>query len=229
MRARRALVPLLALLAAAALAACGGGGSSTASTTSTAATSGPSASATTPPPPVGASGRSGGRSSGTHSSSGAAPVNPNSKGSAGFVAPTGDNSIPNFGAEAASADRSRAEVALRAYLAARARGDWPAACSGLAASVRKQVQAFAGAAKGKAKGCAPLYKALSAGAPAAARANAFTHGLASLRVKGQSGFALFYGPHSQKYVMPMTSEGGKWRMTQLAPIAYPLGAPTKAP
>jgi hypothetical protein len=30
-------------------------------------------------------------------------------------------------------------------------------------------------------------------------------------------------------VMPMASEGGEWKVTQLAPMAYPLGAPAHAP
>jgi hypothetical protein len=51
-------------------------------------------------------------------------------------------------------------------------------------------------------------------------------GLAALRVKGDKAFALFYGPHAQQYMMPMVREGGAWKVTQLAPMAYPpAGSP----
>ena len=60
------------------------------------------------------------------------------------------------------------------------------------------------------------------------RAEAALRGpILTLRIKGQSGFALFYGLHRQKYVMPMAREGGAWKVTQLAPIAYPLGSETQ--
>ena len=145
------------------------------------------------------------------------------EGSAPFRVKVGDNSIPDFGSEAATSDRSRAAAALAAYLTARAKGDWSAACPYLAIPVRAQLERLASASKGKVKGCAAALTALEAGSPPAARADVFTHGLAALRLKGGHGFALFYGPHTQQYVMPLASEGGAWRFTQLAPIAYPLG------
>jgi len=58
---------------------------------------------------------------------------------------------------------------------------------------------------------------------------AATRGVAALRVKGKGAFALFHGPNASKYVMPMVNEGGAWKMSQLAPVAYPLGAPGAAP
>ncbi len=142
-----------------------------------------------------------------------------------FLVPRGDNSIPTFGSESTDSDRRRAEATLRAYLQARARGDWQAACAGLAATTREGIERLGGASK---KGCAALYAALSSRIPAAQRANPLTGSLVSLRVKHTSGFALFYGPKgkAEKYVMPMAREGGAWKVTQLAPIPYPLGAPT---
>jgi hypothetical protein len=44
----------------------------------------------------------------------------------------------------------------------------------------------------------------------------------ALRVKGKSAFVLFDGPKASKYVMPMLSEAGAWKVSQLAPLAYPL-------
>ncbi len=167
----------------------------------------------------------------SHSQSSSRPSgsgNPSKEGSAPFRVRTGDNSIPNYGTEVPASERGDATAALSGYLAARARGDWSTACSYLGGATRRQLQVLAGGSKGKHKGCVGTYAMLSARVPAAERANPLTGGLASLRVKGEKAFALFYGPHSQKYVMPMAIEGGAWKVTQLAPIAYPLGAPTTA-
>ncbi len=34
---------------------------------------------------------------------------------------------------------------------------------------------------------------------------------------------LFYGPKRQQYMMPMVSEGGAWKVNQIAPLPYPVG------
>lgn len=221
---RGALCLGLAALGSLGLAACGSGaGSSTSSTTtatnpSTTTVTAPSAKTPSakPSPPHGSEEAP----SAARQKAGAAKP---------FVEPHADNSIPTFGSESTDSDRSRAEAALRAYLTARAKGDWAGACSHLAASMGKQLQALAGAAKGKPNGCAAVYAALTGRAPASTRANPLTSGLLSLRIKGTQGFALWVGPHGQRYVMPMAREGSEWKVTQLAPIAYPLGSTPTAP
>lgn len=217
MRAATKLASALALtaLAALALTACGRGGSSTspsAAQRTTTATTVPSTT-TTAAKPAAKSPHTAHSATSSH------------EGSAPFRVASGDNSIPDFGAEASSSERDRATSALSAYLKARAAGRWSSACIYLSSSARAGIERFAGASKPK-KSCGQILAALSGSAPASARADTLIGGLASLRVKAPSAFALYYGPHSQKYVMSMRSEGGAWRVTQLAPIAYPLGSPT---
>ena len=36
----------------------------------------------------------------------------------------------------------------------------------------------------------------------------------------QKGFALFYGPARQQFMMPMVREAGSWKVSQSIPIAY---------
>lgn len=162
-------------------------------------------------------------------SPGSASRGSNAGGARGFIEPHGDNSIPTYGAEAPASEERQAEATLGAYLRARGGGDWGGACSYLTAAMRSQLERLAAAARGKSKGCGAILKAFSGRGPASTRANPLTHGLTSLRVKGRTAFALFYGPHGQKYVMPMAHEGGAWKVTQLAPIAYPPGAPSRSP
>ena len=86
----------------------------------------------------------------------------------------------------------------------------------------------AGAAAGATRSCAKVLAALSRG-PASIRADTLTGGLAVLRVQGTIAFALWHGPGASKYVMPMRNEGGAWKVTEFAPLPYPLGAPASAP
>jgi hypothetical protein len=92
-------------------------------------------------------------------------------------------------------------------------------------SVRGQLETLAKAFKkaGKHANCALVLGALEAHTPPVARAVA-PQGIASLRLKGANGFALFYGPHRQQYFMPMAQEGGAWKVGQIAPVPYPPGS-----
>jgi hypothetical protein len=98
----------------------------------------------------------------------------------------------------------------------------------MAASTQKQLALLVRAApRGKAKGCVGGYAAFSEHAPPSERANPLTGSVTSFRIKGDKGFALFIGPHEQKYAMPMVSEAGAWKVTQIQPVPYPPGAPVR--
>jgi hypothetical protein len=219
---------LAAFLLAIGLAACGGGSSSS-STASTAAPSAASTATTTPPAGANPAGKAAAKPAAGETGGKASRPSPPSGPAAAFHTPHGDNSIPNYGAEAPASQRAGATAALRRYLVARAGGEWSTACAYLGGTVRSQLETLVKASGGKAKGCAAAYAILSAHIPAAQRANPLSGALAVLRVKGEKAFALFYGPHNQKYMMPMAREGGAWKVNQIAPVAYPLGAPTHAP
>ena len=140
--------------------------------------------------------------------------------------PHADNSIPDYGTEAPTSERERAASEIGAYLTVRAEGNWAAACTYLSKPTRQGFEHLAASSSsGKAAGCAKIYAALSSRVPTSERANTLIHGLSSLRAKGVNGFALYVGPHGQQYVMPVRHEGGQWKVTQLSPIAYPVGAP----
>lgn len=213
-RAAGLLFLFLAVLATAGLTACGGGSGSTSSTSTQSvpnaiSTSAPTTTTSAAKPP------SASHSSGSASSGGT--------GSAGFRAKGADNSIPDYGAEASASERDRAAAALSAYLQARSKGEWGRTCPYLSASLSARIKQLGAASKPE-QSCAAVIATYSRG-PAASHADTLTHGLAALRVKGQSAFALYYGPRRQKYVMPMASEAGTWKVTQLSPIAYPPGTP----
>jgi hypothetical protein len=224
---------LAALLAAAALAgglaACGGGGGGSTSTASSEtatraeSTSAPTTAAQAPEPkrPTERSPRHAHRESPR-----IAPALKRKAGAAApFLVPHADNSVPTYGSEASASQRAGAEAALAAFLAARARGDWANACAYLAASTRSRLEQLAKPSNGKPAGCGPILKMFAGSGPPASLADPLTGGLLSLRVKGASAFALWVGPKRQEYAMPMASEGGAWKVTQIAPLPYPPGTP----
>lgn len=243
-RGRVLAVLLAAVLAAVGLAACGGGSSTStpaasagstpaattpATTPTTPATTTPTRTSTATTPTASAKpAESAPRSPSSSSSS--SPSGGSGGGAASFRAPSGDNSIPDYGSEAPPSERERATAALAAFLRARAGGDWATACTYLAAATRTQLERFLGAAKAKqAGGCARVLGELSKGSAAHAETLTLAGGVVALRIKGTSAFALFHGPKSSKYVMPMRSEGGAWKMSQLAPLPYPLGSTGATP
>jgi hypothetical protein len=174
------------------LSACGGGASATQSTQAT----------TTAPPPEAATPA---ELTATRKQAGRATP---------FVEAKADNSIPTYGDEASARQRATARASIVAYLKARQQEDWTASCEALSKSTRA---GFVKLAKGKAT-CPAVIAALSKGADLS---DPLSGPLLSLRVQGPHGFALFYGPGGQKYVMPVRGEAGAWKPTELSAIAYP--------
>jgi hypothetical protein len=195
-----------ALALALVLASCGG---SSGSTTASTAPAPASRTATSTMPTAAAPGRSSPSRRPAHARPARSSAKPKRRG------PT----VLTYGAEASPSRRSGAAQVLHSYLEARARGEWPVACSYLAVPERRQVEALT-AASGRGEGCPGAYAALYAAAPASQRANPFA-GLSALRVKGRHGSAVFLSSSGAGYVMPLVSEGGSWRLTQISPFPYP--------
>ncbi|MGC1165181.1 MAG: hypothetical protein WA862_03655 [Solirubrobacterales bacterium] len=198
----RKLVLALALTAllAAGLAACGGDADDS-SATGTAATK---------------------QEAPSSGSADAAPEDDSAAGSTSFRTPGGDNSIQNFGEEADAAEVDAAGAALAGYLRARSEDDWAGQCAYLAAATVAPLEELAmRSPQIKGKGCAAVLPALTAGAPKSTRANTMTAGIASLRFEGDRGFALYHGTRGVDYFVPMTREGGEWKVGALAPTEFP--------
>ena len=206
MRAQSFHALLGALALALALTACGGGSASTAASTAPSPIT-----ASAPPATAGRSGHSSRTQRASHAH--ARPARGSAK-----RKPRGPT-VLTYGAEASPSQRSRAARALRGYLEARAKGEWSVACSYLAVPARRQAEALT-ATSGRGGGCTAAYAALYGTSPASQRVNPFT-ALTALRVKGRHGSAVFLSPSGAGYVMPMVSEGGSWRPTQISPFPYP--------
>ncbi len=111
---------------------------------------------------------------------------------------------------------------LTAYMRARASDEWGKECRFLARSTAAPLRELAASSPGLGgKGCGAILKALEGGTPPSTRADSMREGVASLRAKGDRGFALYHGRQGVDYLMPMVREGGAWRVGALAPIEFP--------
>ncbi|MET0559948.1 MAG: hypothetical protein ABW065_14995 [Solirubrobacterales bacterium] len=221
-----ALVAMLAL----ALAACGGSSDSSSSqstgTDSTQSTTTPSGD-----DPSGSNGNgSGNQKQGGGANSSADDQGGSSGGdqsksdeaSAEFRTPGGDNSIQNYGDEADTSELEEAEEAIVNYLDARAKANWAKSCEYLAALATEPMEKLAESSPAlKGKDCGEIVGALSAQVPKSALASPVTEGIASVRFKGDRGFALFHGPGGARFFMPLVKEDGEWKVGSLVASEFP--------
>jgi hypothetical protein len=133
-----------------------------------------------------------------------------------FITKGGNNEIPKFGKEADAEERELVSSIVEENLKARAAGDWAGQCSSLAVSVIKTLEKTASPLTGQS--CAKALEAEAAKVPRYLLANNMTGPIAALRIGGKSGYALYHGTEGVDYAMPMTNEGGEWKVGALLPI-----------
>lgn len=222
-------VALAVLLLAVGLAACGGSGGDS---SSTAAEAGATAQAEGKSSGEGATGSEKGRSaSGEEAGSGSGgdrgtgaehfkpkPYHDSGGGSAQYRVRGGDNSVQDFGSEAEGSEFKQAAAALHGFLDARAAGDWAATCSYMSKSTVESLESLATHAKQvEARSCADILGELTnPAAEPAMRAEAAQANVGSLRVEGERAFVIYTGTEKTVLAMPMTNEGGAWKVANLA-------------
>lgn len=229
---KKLLVVALVAMLAFGLAACGGGEDSS---SSQATTTGGSATATAPSGEDNGGNRkqggdnssaddqggSGGSDSSAEGQSGSGGSS-SDEGSAEFRTPGGDNSIQNYGDEADESELEEAENAIVGYLDARAKANWAKSCEYLAKLATEPLEKLAESSpKLKGKDCGAIVGALSGQVPKSSLASPVTEGIASVRFKGDRGFALFHGPQGAKFFMPLVKEDGEWKVGSLVASEFP--------
>jgi hypothetical protein len=137
----------------------------------------------------------------------------------------GDNSIQEFGVESASSDRIAATRTLKTYLDARAGGDWGSACAKISAALKEEFIQYAArqSAQGGPPGCAKALRSLTEGVPASALRTAAAIRVLSMRVKSSGAYLVYKNGEGTPMAIPMTREGGEWKVTALDGSALLLG------
>lgn len=152
----------------------------------------------------------------------ARPPSSSDQGSASFRTPGGDNSIQNFGEEADAAEVEAATAVLAGYMRARAKDEWAKECDYLAKLALAPLEQLASSSPQlKGKGCAGILATLGATTPTSTRVSTMSDGIASLRVEGDRGFALYHGTHGTDYFVQMAKQGDEWKVGALAPNEFP--------
>jgi hypothetical protein len=240
--ARKVWITLLAAVCAAALAACGGDDDDS---TTGAATGAEGGVAQSPAQPGGGSEQGdepgsgsgeggegggetgdsggGGGSSGFESKTGPGPKK--GERSYAFRTPGGDNSIQEFGEEGDGGERAAANAAVDALYRAMASGDYTEVCAKyLSTKNIEQIKFLAEKSpQVKGKSCAEVLGGLSQ-VSGGRSPDKPADGVESLRIEGDTAFAIWRGQDGNGYALPLISEGGAWKLTALAPTPLNPGA-----
>lgn len=213
---------LLACFGALALGGCGGGGDATTTSETTAAAK-PKTTAQEPSPQAH-------QSAAKDTTLAHAPATPGDP-TAGAKAPApgvpvikeGDNSVQSFGSEGQSTQREQATADLRAYLDARAAGEWERACEATSAEFKSELaKAVSKTPEAKRpKSCAEILQALYGEASTATLKSAARVGqVLSFRVRDDGyAYLIFKAPEGAKFIA-MANDGGAWKVNTPEPAAF---------
>lgn len=132
------------------------------------------------------------------------------------VVAKGGGSIQGYGTAAGAADEASVSGAVHSFLAAMAGQEYVKMCVDLAASNRRQLAAFAGPEAGS-DGCAVALKKLLNPALAGEAQAAADGSVTSVRVKGDTAFAIFTPKGGSASYLVMKREGDGWKATGVTP------------
>lgn len=138
-----------------------------------------------------------------------------------FRTPGGDNSIQTFGSEAEGSERQAAAAVVSGFLHSHWDGDTAVECKFLSKVAIESFESVAQQSpKLKGKSCPKLLSGLSAPLPPGSRPEAMAGPVASFRVEGDRGFALYHGREGD-YFVQLVKEDGKWKVATPAAVELP--------
>jgi hypothetical protein len=134
----------------------------------------------------------------------------------------GDNSVQEFGDEGDEGELEEAAEIVHDFYAARANGEWAAACALLSESLLERLRQLAEKTPGVEDArCAPFLASFTADLPASEWRLITTIDAGSLRHEGEQGFLIYYGPDRTVYAMPLLDEDGTWKINALSSAQLP--------
>jgi hypothetical protein len=145
------------------------------------------------------------------------PLKVSGGGSTQFRTKGGDNSIQEFGDESDESELQEAAEVVHGFYVSRVAGEWDKACSYLAKSNIEQLEQLANqSAQSKGADCPTVLKAFTQPLPASVAREITTVDAGSLRRDGEQGFLIYFGAGHVKYAMPLSAEGGGWKVAALS-------------
>lgn len=127
-----------------------------------------------------------------------------------------DSALLDFGEESDEAEREEAADVVHGFYTARAREDWPATCAQLSGAVLDKIEHLAtSATELEDTSCPSFLKTFTRLSPQERRESTVV-GDSSLRQQGTKGFLIYYGAGEVVYAMPLSKEGGGWKVASLS-------------
>jgi hypothetical protein len=145
------------------------------------------------------------------------------QGASSFIAPKNPNSkYAKFGKEANSSELAAASEVLAENLEAREAADFVTQCATLSVAANEEIAEVKKPAEAKSLCAGALEKlATPLKNTEAFRVNNFGGLIAALRVKRNTGYALYHGTDSKDWMMPMSKEGSIWKAGSINTIEVP--------
>jgi hypothetical protein len=153
----------------------------------------------------------------------AAPLEVSGGGSEQFKAKGGDNSVQEYGSEAEETELREAAELVHSFYVARIAEEWGRVCSYLSKHALESFEQLAAQTPQlKGKGCAPILAALSEPLSPPLQRATTTVDAHALRHEGSQAFLIYTGPPGETiYSMPLSTEGGVWKVGALSGSALP--------
>jgi hypothetical protein len=127
-----------------------------------------------------------------------------------------DSSLLDFGEEGSEAELKEAADVVQAFLLARGREDWRAACAQLSPALLGKIEHLAISSTDlKDKSCPPFLEAFLELSKRERQEGSVDAG--SLRQQGAKGFLIYYGGGEVVYAMPLSKDGDAWKVDSLVP------------
>lgn len=140
------------------------------------------------------------------------------RGASSFIKPNSpNNKYAKFGAEASPAELTEASKVLTENLVARESADFATQCASLSIQANKEISEVQNPSEARSL-CAGALKKLATPLKKteAFRVDNFSGQLASLRVKGKTGYGFYHGTDGKDWMMPMVREGTTWKASAIA-------------
>jgi hypothetical protein len=126
-----------------------------------------------------------------------------------------DSPLLEFGEEGSDAELQQATETADAFLAARAKGNWRAACAQLSSPLVDKLETLASHSTGlEDTSCASFLEAFTRLTSAEKRETSAEGG--ALRHSGKRGYLLYPGTGNGVSAMQLEAEGGEWRVAAIA-------------
>jgi hypothetical protein len=135
----------------------------------------------------------------------------------------GEEEVEAFGSEAQGSVKGKVLATERSYLSAIATKSYEQACARLAPAVTGSLHKMV---KGSGAGCGEILPKLLSPTVAAVARQQLQGEVVRVRVEGEQAFVIFHAPGARLWTLPLSNEGGGWKVATLAPTVLAPSAAT---